>query len=85
MKVSGSIALVTGANRGLGLAFAKTLLEMGAAKVYAGARNPEVVALKGVVPRHRPSPPPSPQAPLQRRGRAPCWRPSRGQLIQKPS
>ena len=50
MKVSGSIALVTGANRGLGLAFAKTLLEMGAAKVYAGARNPEVVALKGVVP-----------------------------------
>ena len=50
MKVSGSIALVTGANRGLGLAFAKTLLEMGAAKVYAAARNPEAVTLKGVVP-----------------------------------
>ena len=46
MKVSGSIALVTGANRGLGLAFAKALLEMGAAKVYAAARNPEAVTLK---------------------------------------
>ncbi|MFZ3325375.1 MAG: SDR family NAD(P)-dependent oxidoreductase, partial [Methylocella sp.] len=44
------IALVTGANRGLGLAFAKALLEMGAAKVYAAARNPETVILKGVVP-----------------------------------
>ena len=28
MKVAGSIALVTGANRGLGLAFAKMLVEM---------------------------------------------------------
>ena len=50
MKVSGSIALVTGANRGLGLAFARALVEMGAAKVYAAARNPEAVTLKGVVP-----------------------------------
>ena len=50
MKVAGSIALVTGANRGLGLAFAKALVEMGAAKVYAAARNPEAVTLKGVVP-----------------------------------
>jgi NAD(P)-dependent dehydrogenase (short-subunit alcohol dehydrogenase family) len=50
MKVAGSIALVTGANRGLGLAFAKALLEMGAAKVYAAARNPQAVTLKGVVP-----------------------------------
>jgi len=32
MKVAGSIALVTGANRGLGLAFARALKEMGAAK-----------------------------------------------------
>ena len=29
MKVAGSIALVTGANRGLGLAFAKALVEVG--------------------------------------------------------
>jgi len=50
MKVAGSIALVTGANRGLGFAFAKALVERGAAKVYAAARNPEAVALKGVVP-----------------------------------
>jgi NAD(P)-dependent dehydrogenase (short-subunit alcohol dehydrogenase family) len=50
MKVAESIALVTGANRGLGLAFAKALVEMGAAKVYAAARNPETVTLKGVVP-----------------------------------
>jgi len=50
MKVAGSIGLVTGANRGLGLAFAKALIELGAAKVYAAARNPEAVTLKGVVP-----------------------------------
>jgi NAD(P)-dependent dehydrogenase (short-subunit alcohol dehydrogenase family) len=50
MKVAGSIALVTGANRGLGLPFAKALLERGAAKVYAAARNPKAVTLKGVVP-----------------------------------
>jgi NAD(P)-dependent dehydrogenase (short-subunit alcohol dehydrogenase family) len=50
MKVAGSIALVTGANRGLGLAFAKALVERGAAKVYAAARNPEAVTLKGVTP-----------------------------------
>ncbi len=37
--------LVTGANRRLGLAFAKALVEMGAAKVYAAARNPEAVTL----------------------------------------
>ena len=50
MKVAGSIALVTGANRGLGLAFTRALLERGAAKFYAAARNPEAVTLKGVVP-----------------------------------
>ena len=50
MKVAGSIALVTGANRGLGLAFAKALVERGAAKVYAAARTPEAVTLKGVTP-----------------------------------
>jgi len=50
MKIVGSIALVTGANRGLGLAFARALLERGAAKVYAGARDPASVKLAGVVP-----------------------------------
>ncbi|SFH63307.1 SDR family oxidoreductase [Albimonas pacifica] len=50
MKVEGSVALVTGANRGLGLAFARALLARGAAKVYAGARDPGSVTLAGVVP-----------------------------------
>lgn len=50
MKIQGSTVLVTGANRGLGLAFAKALLAAGAAKVYAGARDPATVTLPGVVP-----------------------------------
>jgi len=41
MKINDSIALVTGANRGLGLAFVQALLAAGAAKVYAAARDPE--------------------------------------------
>jgi NAD(P)-dependent dehydrogenase (short-subunit alcohol dehydrogenase family) len=50
MKVAGAVALVTGANRGIGLAFARALLSAGAAKVYAAARNPASVTLPGVVP-----------------------------------
>jgi NAD(P)-dependent dehydrogenase (short-subunit alcohol dehydrogenase family) len=45
MQIKGSIALVTGANRGLGLAFTRALLEAGAAKVYAAARDPSTVAV----------------------------------------
>lgn len=48
MELSGSIALVTGANRGIGRHFAQQLLERGAEKVYATARNPEQVDLPGV-------------------------------------
>jgi NAD(P)-dependent dehydrogenase (short-subunit alcohol dehydrogenase family) len=40
MEIKGKTAFVTGANRGLGTAFAEALLEAGAAKVYAGARDP---------------------------------------------
>jgi NAD(P)-dependent dehydrogenase (short-subunit alcohol dehydrogenase family) len=40
VQIQGSTALVTGANRGLGLAFVEGLLARGAAKVYAAARNP---------------------------------------------
>jgi NAD(P)-dependent dehydrogenase (short-subunit alcohol dehydrogenase family) len=43
MKIEGAVALVTGANRGLGAEFAQALLAHGAAKVYAGARNPESI------------------------------------------
>ncbi|MEV4294116.1 SDR family oxidoreductase [Microbispora rosea] len=50
MKIEGSVALVTGANRGLGRCFAAALLDRGAAKVYAAARRPETVDLPGVVP-----------------------------------
>src|SRR5260370_12774661 len=39
MKIEGSIALVTGANRGLGKALVSALVEAGAAKVYAAARD----------------------------------------------
>ena len=45
-----SVAVVTGANRGLGHQFASQLLERGAAKVYAAARDPQRVDLPGVVP-----------------------------------
>lgn len=47
MELSGSTALVTGANRGLGRQFALQLLERGA-KVYATARNPERIDIPGV-------------------------------------
>ncbi|HME75685.1 MAG TPA: SDR family oxidoreductase [Mycobacterium sp.] len=49
MKHSHVIALVTGANRGLGRQFAAELVARGA-KVYAGARRPETIDLPGVVP-----------------------------------
>lgn len=50
MHIEGSIALVTGANRGLGRHFARQLLERGAAKVYAGSRRIDSVDLPGVEP-----------------------------------
>jgi NAD(P)-dependent dehydrogenase (short-subunit alcohol dehydrogenase family) len=44
MKVQGCTALVTGANRGVGHAFAKALLKAGARRVYAAAREPARLA-----------------------------------------
>jgi NAD(P)-dependent dehydrogenase (short-subunit alcohol dehydrogenase family) len=44
VKIEGSVALVTGANRGLGKAYTEALIAAGAAKVYAGARDPSTVA-----------------------------------------
>ncbi len=39
MKIHNSIAFVTGANGGIGSALVAELIERGASKVYAGARN----------------------------------------------
>src|ERR1700722_12836116 len=50
MKINGSVALVTGANRGLGRAFAKDLVSRGAAKVYGAARDPAAVSEPGGLP-----------------------------------
>ncbi len=50
MRVDGSVALVTGANRGLGRAFASALLDAGARTVYAGVRDPSSVFDPRVVP-----------------------------------
>ena len=50
MELNGTTALVTGANRGLGRHFAQQLLERGAAKVYAAARDPRSIDLPGVTP-----------------------------------
>jgi NAD(P)-dependent dehydrogenase (short-subunit alcohol dehydrogenase family) len=53
MQIKDSIALVTGANRGLGKAYVQALLNAGATKIYAAARDidsieatPRVVPLK---------------------------------------
>jgi NAD(P)-dependent dehydrogenase (short-subunit alcohol dehydrogenase family) len=53
-KIEGRVALVTGANRGIGLALVEALVERGAQKVYAATRKPEALAVlaaesKGVV------------------------------------
>lgn len=49
MDFIGATALVTGANRGLGRAYARELVKRGA-KVYGGARNPASVVDEGVIP-----------------------------------
>ncbi|MEO0821200.1 MAG: SDR family NAD(P)-dependent oxidoreductase [Pseudomonadota bacterium] len=46
MKLSGAVALVTGANRGLGAAFVEALVARGA-RIYAGARDPETIPASG--------------------------------------
>jgi len=50
MQIRNAVVFITGANRGLGLAFAQAALEAGAAKVYAAARDPASIQLPGVIP-----------------------------------
>ena len=50
MKIRDSVAFVTGANRGLGLAFVQELIAAGARKVYAAARDPKTITLAGATP-----------------------------------
>jgi peptide/nickel transport system ATP-binding protein len=50
MKIAGSVALVTGSNRGVGRAFVGVLLAMGAKKVYAAARD--IKAVEDLVKAH---------------------------------
>ncbi|KQP12148.1 SDR family oxidoreductase [Pseudorhodoferax sp. Leaf267] len=48
MQLDNATVLITGANRGIGLAFAREALARGARKVYAGARDPASITLPGV-------------------------------------
>ncbi len=50
VNVRDAVVFVTGANRGIGLAFARAALARGARKVYAAARDPSAVTLPGVEP-----------------------------------
>ena len=50
MKIEGSVALVTGANRGLGAEFCRQLLDRGGSKVYGAARDPGLLRDERVVP-----------------------------------
>ena len=50
MDLHDAVAVVTGSNRGLGREFAAQLLERGAKKVYATARDPESVQIPDVTP-----------------------------------
>jgi NAD(P)-dependent dehydrogenase (short-subunit alcohol dehydrogenase family) len=50
MKLQDAVVLITGANRGIGLAFAEAALARGARKVYAGTRGPSDFRNRGFVP-----------------------------------
>jgi NAD(P)-dependent dehydrogenase (short-subunit alcohol dehydrogenase family) len=51
MKIAGSTALVTGANRGLGACLVTELLDAGADKIYAAVRRPDALEPLAANPR----------------------------------
>jgi NAD(P)-dependent dehydrogenase (short-subunit alcohol dehydrogenase family) len=50
MNIKGSVALVTGANRGIGKAIVAELRARGAAKIYAGVRDPGSITDPDLIP-----------------------------------
>jgi NAD(P)-dependent dehydrogenase (short-subunit alcohol dehydrogenase family) len=50
MDIKNAIVFITGANRGLGLAFAREARRRGAAKIYAGMRNTDGFNEPGIIP-----------------------------------
>ena len=48
MELKNATVLITGANRGIGLAFAREALARGARNVYAGVRDPASISLPGL-------------------------------------
>ena len=50
MQIEHSVALVTGANRGLGKAYVEALLAAGAARVYAASRELQAVTIDDARP-----------------------------------
>lgn len=50
MQIAGSVALVTGANRGLGQVYARELVSRGASKVYGAARRAAAITEPRVTP-----------------------------------
>jgi NAD(P)-dependent dehydrogenase (short-subunit alcohol dehydrogenase family) len=49
MKTQDSVVFISGASRGLGLAFAHEALDRGAKKVYAGVRSPTEAKTPGII------------------------------------
>jgi NAD(P)-dependent dehydrogenase (short-subunit alcohol dehydrogenase family) len=50
MNIANAVVLITGANRGLGLALVHAVLAQGARKVYAGVRDPAGFNVPGAIP-----------------------------------
>ncbi|WP_100486628.1 SDR family oxidoreductase [Sporolactobacillus pectinivorans] len=50
MEIQNAVVLVTGSNRGIGYSIARAFVENGAAKVYAGARNPALITDPDLIP-----------------------------------